>query len=105
LRESVRDLLPAILAARTTKGDATADRYHGLRANLNHLHKLVDGHLAALGLIHPDKLRDSLTRAAAGLSGGFAPIDPAVTAETWLRALGTATPVLWTTTAINADPR
>ncbi|MGH3899254.1 MAG: asparagine synthase-related protein [Pseudonocardiaceae bacterium] len=37
LRESVRDLLPTVLAARTTKGDATADRYHGLRANLDHL--------------------------------------------------------------------
>lgn len=105
LRESVRDLLPTMLAARTTKGGATADRYHGLRANLGHLHELADGHLAALGLVHPDKLRDSLTRAAAGLSGGFAPIDPAVTAETWLRALCTATPVPWTTTAINAGTR
>ena len=103
LRESVRDLLPAVLVARTTKGDATADRYHGLRANLNHLRELTDGHLAALDLIHPGKLRDSLTRAAAGLAGGFALIDPAVTAETWLRALDTAPPVPWTTTASNAD--
>ncbi|MGH3755551.1 MAG: albusnodin/ikarugamycin family macrolactam cyclase [Pseudonocardiaceae bacterium] len=105
LRESVRDLLPTMLAARTTKGDATADRYHGLRANLDHLHELADGHLAALGLVHPGKLRDSLTRAAAGLSGGFAPIDPAVTAETWLRALSAAAPVPWTTTVINVGTR
>lgn len=102
LRESVRDLLPAALAARTTKGDATADRYHGLRANLDHLRELADGHLAALGLIDPGKLRDNFTHAAAGLSGGFAPIDPAVTAETWLRALDTAPPVPWTTTASRA---
>ncbi len=94
-----------MLAARTTKGDATADRYHGLRANLDHLRELADGHLAALGLVHPGKLRDSLTRAAAGLSGGFAPLDPAVTAETWLRALDTAPPVPWTTIASNADTR
>jgi asparagine synthase (glutamine-hydrolysing) len=105
LRESVRDLLPAVLAARTTKGDATADRYHGLRANLDHLRELVDGHLTALGLIDPGKLRDNLTRAAAGLSGGFAPIDPAVTAETWLRALDTAPPVPWTTTASHTGTR
>ncbi|MGH3568554.1 MAG: albusnodin/ikarugamycin family macrolactam cyclase [Pseudonocardia sp.] len=105
LREAVRDLVPTILAARTTKGDATADRYHGLRVNLDHLRELADGHLAALGLIYPDKLRAGLTRAAGGLSGGFASIDAAVTAETWLRALGAAAPVPWTTTASLASTR
>lgn len=96
LRDAMGDLFPPELAARTTKGDFNPDHYEGMRANLPALRELADGHLAALGLIDPDGFRRTLTMTAAGLPVPFSSVEPAVTAEAWLRAIDAAPPVAWT---------
>ncbi|MFJ1644406.1 albusnodin/ikarugamycin family macrolactam cyclase [Streptomyces sp. NPDC088258] len=86
LAGAMRHLLPTEVAARTTKGSFNTDHYAGLRANLPDLTALVDGHLAGLGLIDPDRLRVHLRRAAAGIPMPLAPIEQALSAEAWLHA-------------------
>lgn len=95
LREAMADLFPAKLAARITKGDFNPDHYEGMRVNLASLHDLADGRLAALNLIDVREFRRTLTMTAAGLPVPFASVEPAVTAEVWLRALETAPAVEW----------
>ncbi|WP_424213531.1 albusnodin/ikarugamycin family macrolactam cyclase [Streptomyces sp. BI20] len=86
LIRAVGDLLPPAVAARTTKGGFDADHYAGLRANLDDLAALADGHLAELGLIDPGHLRRHLRRAAAGIPMPLATLEQALTAEAWLVA-------------------
>ncbi|WP_418154782.1 albusnodin/ikarugamycin family macrolactam cyclase [Actinoalloteichus caeruleus] len=105
LRDALADLFPAALAARTTKGDFNSDHYHGMRANLNELHALVDGRLAALGLVNPAEFRRTLTMTAAGLPVAFSTVEPAVAAEVWLRALADAPNVAWTPAAATKEAR
>lgn len=96
LRRAMLDLFPPALAARTSKGSFTSDYYEGLRANIDELGSLVDGHLAVLGLIDPAQFRRTLERAAAGVDAAFAVIEPVIVAEVWLRALDASPPVRWT---------
>src|SRR5437763_5773101 len=95
LRDALGELFPAELAARHTKGNFNADHYGGMRANLAALHELADGRLAELDLVDPAKLRRTLTMTAAGLPGPFSSVEPAVAAETWLRAWDDAPKVVW----------
>jgi asparagine synthase (glutamine-hydrolysing) len=97
LRRALADVLPPALKARATKGDFNTDHHRGMRAARTYLHKLADGHLAAHGLLHPVRLRQMLTRAAAGVPVASAMVEPVVTAEVWLRALHAAPPIPWTT--------
>ncbi|MET9917713.1 albusnodin/ikarugamycin family macrolactam cyclase [Streptomyces sp. NPDC006435] len=86
LVRAVRDLLPPEVAARTTKGGFDTDHYAGMRANLDDLSALADGHLAGLGLIDPRRLRSRLCRAAAGIPMPLAALEQALTTEAWLVA-------------------
>lgn len=95
LRDAMAGLFPPALAARTTKGDFNPDHYAGMRASLDALHRLSDGRLAALGLIDPASFRRTLTMAAAGLPVPFSAVEPAVAAETWLRAVADAPAIRW----------
>ncbi|SDD57934.1 asparagine synthase (glutamine-hydrolysing) [Actinokineospora iranica] len=96
LRQAMADLFPAELATRTTKGSYTSDYYQGIRANLTNLSALMDGHLAALGLIDPAEFRHTLRLAAAGIPTAFVTVEPAVRTEVWLRAVHAAPEVQWT---------
>ena len=95
LAAALAGLLPPALAARAAKGTFDADHHHGLRANLTALLDLADGHLAALGLIDPRPLRIALRSAAAGLPAPFGLLEPALAAESWLRAISGAPPPAW----------
>ncbi|MFF7454457.1 albusnodin/ikarugamycin family macrolactam cyclase [Kitasatospora sp. NPDC008115] len=96
LAQAMASLLPPETARRTTKGSFNADHYTGLRANLPHLSTLADGHLAGLGLVHPDRLRRHLSQAAAGLPTSLAPLEQAFAAEAWLTAHHHAPVPQWT---------
>ncbi|MFL1380572.1 albusnodin/ikarugamycin family macrolactam cyclase [Nocardiopsis protaetiae] len=95
MAEAMADVFPPALAARTTKGDACPDHYGGLRRALTELERLLDGHLAGLGLLDPDRFRGTLHATAAGLRPGLYPVEAAVSLEAWLRALTRHRPVPW----------
>mgnify|MGYP000727458314 CR=1 FL=1 len=95
LRDAMRDLFPPMLAARTTKGTFTSDYYGGIRANLPALLVMVNGHLAAAGLVDPAAVRNALMLAAAGVPDTFIPAQSVIATEAWLRALDAAAPVPW----------
>ncbi|MFD7645940.1 albusnodin/ikarugamycin family macrolactam cyclase [Kitasatospora sp. NPDC059795] len=97
LARAMSGLLPPETAARTTKGSFDADHYTGLRTNLAALSALADGYLAALGLLHPGRLRQHLARAAAGLPMPLATLEQALTAEAWLTAHQRHPAPAWTT--------
>lgn len=105
LRQAMAGLLPETVTARRTKGDFTPDQYRGLRTHLQALTRLVDGELAARGLIDPARYRALLTRAAAGAPGiGFHQLNPVLATEVWLRALDQRPAAArWITT--DEDPR
>ncbi|MFB7473213.1 albusnodin/ikarugamycin family macrolactam cyclase [Kitasatospora sp. NPDC056184] len=84
LVSAMGDLLPARLAARTTKGSFNADHFGGMRANLKSLLELADGHLAVLGLVEPATLRRTLRQAAAGIPMSLATLEQALSVEAWL---------------------
>ncbi|NKY96147.1 albusnodin/ikarugamycin family macrolactam cyclase [Nocardiopsis alborubida] len=87
MADAMRDLFPAKLLTRTTKGDASSDHHEGLRRSLPFLMDFVDGHLAQEGMINVPSLHNSLTRAALGLGEELAQIESTVATETWLRAV------------------
>jgi asparagine synthase (glutamine-hydrolysing) len=95
LSEALADLLPSVVAHRRTKGDSTSDHICGLRANLPQILQLADGHLASADLIDPGQLRALLNQAAAGLPMSAAAVEPAVTAEVWLRSLTRTPDIRW----------
>jgi asparagine synthase (glutamine-hydrolysing) len=101
---AVGDLLPPAVAARTTKGSFDTDHYAGMRANLDELMAQMDGHLAGLGLVEPQRLRKSLRRAAAGIPMPLATIEQALTAEAWLVAHYRETAPAWITQPKRSAP-
>ncbi|SFX38691.1 albusnodin/ikarugamycin family macrolactam cyclase [Streptomyces atratus] len=104
LVRAVGDLLPPEVAARTTKGGFDADHYAGMRANLDDLAVLTDGHLVGLGLIEPRRLRSQLRRAAAGIPMSLATFEQALTAEAWLVAHHREPAPAWTTQPVRSAP-
>ncbi|MFB7031196.1 MULTISPECIES: albusnodin/ikarugamycin family macrolactam cyclase [unclassified Streptomyces] len=86
LVRAVGDLLPTAVATRTTKGSFEADHYTGMRANLDDLRTLADGHLASFGLLDPVRFDRRLQHAAAGVPMSLATIEQALTVEAWLHA-------------------
>ena len=92
LTTALGDLLPYEIATRRTKGDFTPDHYLGLRANISVLHDLADGHLAALDLVDPLRLRQLLDHIHAGLPMTSSDYEPVLAAEVWLRSIATAEP-------------
>jgi asparagine synthase (glutamine-hydrolysing) len=90
--EAMRDLVPAVVLQRTTKGDFSVDWHVGLRRARAHLATLLDDPvLARLGLVDADALR----RACLGLYPHTldpVALDRTLACEAWLRTLTTAPP-------------
>jgi asparagine synthase (glutamine-hydrolysing) len=96
LREAMRDLLPPEISKRSTKGRFDSAYYAGMRANLPSLLELADGHLAGFRLIHPDRFRQQLRLAAAGIPMPLTSIEQALSIEAWLRAHNREPLTTWT---------
>ncbi|MGH3834035.1 MAG: hypothetical protein ACRDRS_26955 [Pseudonocardiaceae bacterium] len=56
---------------------------------------LVNGRLAARGLIDPARVRVVLRRAAAGLSTPWGSVVSLLAVEVWLRTIDTTAPIEW----------
>jgi asparagine synthase (glutamine-hydrolysing) len=97
--EAMRDLVPAAILHRTTKGDFSADGHAGLRHARPHLAGLLDDLvLARLGLVDVDALR----KVCLGLypyALDLVALDRTLACEAWLRTLPPAPPA----TAIGAS--
>lgn len=91
LVEAMSDVLPVSLQGRTTKATTTADHYEGLRRSLAQVSAMLDGHLAAAGLIDVPTIRSRMRALAAG-AGDLGPIEPIIAAEAWWHAIK---PVAW----------
>lgn len=96
MAKAMRDLFPANLTGRTTKGDACPDHFGGLRRALPDIRRLMRGHLADLGLLDPEHFDGLLTETAAGIHSQIHPVEAAVSLEAWLCALDRHTPTSWT---------
>lgn len=98
--EAMRDLVPAAVLQRTTKGNFSADGHTGLRRARAHLADLLDDPvLARLGLVDADALR----KICLGLYPYTLPmlaLDRTLACEAWLRSLIPASPA----TAMGASP-
>ncbi|MGH3889885.1 MAG: asparagine synthase-related protein [Pseudonocardiaceae bacterium] len=90
--EAMRDLVPATVLQRTTKGDFSADWHAGLRRARAHLAGLLDDLvLARLGLVDADALR----KVCLGLYPYALPmiaLDRTLACEAWLRTLTPTAP-------------
>lgn len=105
LTDAAADLLPEAVSTRTTKGVFVGDHYQGLRANLDAVLDLPDGHLAEHGLIEPEPVRVAIRAAALGLETTWSQLEPLLCAELWLRSIAAAPTVAWTRQhAGTADP-
>jgi asparagine synthase (glutamine-hydrolysing) len=97
--EAMRDLVPAAVMQRTTKGDFSVDWHAGLRRARPQLGALLDDPvLARLGLVDADALR----KVCLGLypyTLDLVALDRTLACEAWLRTLTPATPA----TAIGAS--
>jgi asparagine synthase (glutamine-hydrolysing) len=93
--EAMRELVPAAVLQRTTKGDFSADWHTGLRHARAHLAALLDDSaLARLGLVDVDALRKVCLGLYPSTLDPVA-LDRTLACEAWLRtlpstALGTA---------------
>ncbi len=90
LSEVATGLLPPQVLDRGSKGLFAVDHHHGLRANEARVLGLVDGRLAARGLIRPVVVRALLRRALLGVNIPWGRIEPLLGTELWLRAAETA---------------
>ncbi|MGH3698363.1 MAG: asparagine synthase-related protein [Pseudonocardiaceae bacterium] len=91
LVEAMRPILPAAIAARTTKGEFGQDLRVGLRRHLPDILELfADSALAAGGLINPDLLRRQLLTPQVDWTVIFA-VEDLLGCETWLRAANLVT--------------
>jgi asparagine synthase (glutamine-hydrolysing) len=88
--EAMRDVMPAAVLQRTTKGDFSVDGYAGLRGARRDLAALLDDPvLAQLGLVNADALR----KVCLGLypyTLDLVALDRTLACETWLRTLSCA---------------
>jgi asparagine synthase (glutamine-hydrolysing) len=88
--EAMRDVVPAAVLQRTTKGDFSVDGHAGLRRARPHLAALLDDSLLAqLGLVNANALR----KVCLGLyphNLDLVALDRTLACESWLRALSSA---------------
>lgn len=101
LYAAVRPWLPTAVGDRTNKGIFQVDFYAGLRRNLPSIVRLLNGRLADLGLVEPSMFEQELRRAAAGLA--TVRIDRFISAESWLRAIDQARPIMWRRELVQAS--
>lgn len=95
LRAAMDGVLPLALLAPTTKGVYAPDFHYGLRVHRSTLTDLIDGHLAAAGLVDPATFVSALHWAASGINAGIWLLDAAITVEAWLRAHHAAGLPVW----------
>jgi asparagine synthase (glutamine-hydrolysing) len=95
MRQALADLFPPELACRVTKGDWSADYYRGLRVHRADVAGMADGQLAKLGLLDKTRFHATLELAAAGIPAAYSAVEPVVSAEVWLRAVGSTPSVRW----------
>jgi asparagine synthase (glutamine-hydrolysing) len=95
LKVAMRDVLPARVAGRTTKGGCDADHFLGVRAHRASLLGLADGRLAELRLVGPARLRQTINDTADGIVASLAELEPTIAAEAWLRALDRQPAATW----------
>ncbi|MYS95964.1 asparagine synthase [Streptomyces sp. SID5469] len=90
LGTALRSIVPAGLLSRTTKGDASAELYAGLRRRRGELLKLMDdSHLVRMGFVDADVLRTVL-RGLHADTRPLMPLDSTLACELWLRTLSPA---------------
>lgn len=87
LQTAFPDILPTILANRTTKGTYTSVAYKGLRRAAPVIRKLFDRdcRLAELAVIKPEVVREEIDKLDMGWKGAFPALDYIISAEVWLR--------------------
>lgn len=95
LADAAAGLLPETVRTRTTKGAFVGDHHQGLRANLDAVLDLPDGHLAEHGLIEPEPVRTAIRAAGLGLETTWSHLEPLLCAELWLRSIAAAPAVDW----------
>lgn len=96
LADATAGLLPETVRRRMTKGVFVGDHHQGLRANLNAVLDLPNGHLAEHGLIEPEAVRAAIRAASLGLETTWSHLQPLLCAELWLRSIAAAPTVDWT---------
>ncbi|MBC3987810.1 albusnodin/ikarugamycin family macrolactam cyclase [Streptomyces sp. AC563] len=96
LADTFADLLPDTHRTRAAKGLMVGDFHLGLRRNRARVLGLVDGRLAALGLINPVPLRATVHAAALGAETIWPPLLSALAAEAWLEAVEHSPGTEWT---------
>ncbi|SFH65199.1 asparagine synthase (glutamine-hydrolysing) [Amycolatopsis regifaucium] len=88
LGRALDGVVPGEVLSRTTKGNYTGEDYKGVRLASAELDaRLSSTRLADLGLIEPDRVKESLSRAAAGLQAPFPALNRLLAADLWLRGL------------------
>ncbi|WP_165977071.1 asparagine synthase-related protein [Nonomuraea diastatica] len=86
LAEAMRGLVPGDIFSRRTKGDYSAEEYHGARASAGRLHRLIDeSRLAALGVVEPGPVRAGLDRVLVGAPAPLGAMSQFMATERWLR--------------------
>lgn len=86
-RRAFGDRLPEAITARRSKGEMTAFYGHLIADGLGILRPwLLDGRLAAMGLIDLDKAGEALTRESLAWRGGYVDIMTTAAIEGWVRA-------------------
>ncbi|WP_405922383.1 asparagine synthase-related protein [Streptomyces sp. NBC_00868] len=90
LGTALRGIVPAGLLSRTTKADASAELYAGVRRRRGELLKLMDdSHLVRMGLVDASILRTVL-RGLHADTRPLMPLDSTLACELWLRSLSPA---------------
>lgn len=97
LADAFADLLPEAHRQRAAKGLFAGDFHRGLRTNLRRVLQLVDGRLAAMGIIGPAPLRATVQAAALGAQTVWPPLLCVIAAEMWLGAIENTAATEWTT--------
>lgn len=86
LRAAMTGLVPGEVFDRRTKGDYTAEDYHGARNAIAVLREyLRDSRLADLGVIEPGPVNVALDRMIAGMAVPLGPMNMLFATEHWLR--------------------
>lgn len=86
LRAALSGLVPELVLARPTKGDYTADAYQGIRRAAPVLRRLLENPATAdYGLVEPEPIRQTLTRAIEGLPTPWGALNQWIAVEVWLR--------------------
>ncbi|WP_028777044.1 asparagine synthase-related protein [Shimazuella kribbensis] len=86
LKRSFHSDLPSCLLNRNTKGNYTADVYHGMEQNYSWFHKSFrEMHLSEMGLVDKDKFRECFHRLLIGAPVRLPEFNQTLALEMWLR--------------------